>query len=278
MRRQDSPGEPRVAGGFKSGPQAAVGHSRSHASKLSETPLWVNPGTGRWTSFIRGLLVAFSAPGWVLLATSLGFGALARDSGLSIELALLLTAALYALPAQVVFVDQLARDAGLVAAAIAVMLTAIRLLPMTISMVPFFRGDPGPRVLKLLAVHFVAITSWLEGQRRLPTLPPRLRLAHFIGIGTGMIAATLVGTSIGFYLAGDVPVLVSAALLLATPIYFLLSLIGVARALADGLAIGMGVVAGPLLFVVIPGLDLLATGVIGGSIAFAVEHFRKPRP
>ncbi|MEO1794042.1 MAG: AzlC family ABC transporter permease [Pseudomonadota bacterium] len=219
-----------------------------------------------------------SAPGWVLFATSLGFGALARDSGLSIEMSLLLTAALYALPAQVVFVDQLARDAGLFAAAIAVMLTAIRLLPMTVSMVPFFRGDPGPGLLKIVAVHFVAITSWLEGQRRLPLLPPRLRLAHFIGIGSGMIAVTLLGTTLGFYAAASVPVSVSAALLLATPIYFLLSLVGVAREVGDSLAIALGLLAGPALFVVVPGLDLLATGVICGTIAFLIERRRKVRP
>jgi predicted branched-subunit amino acid permease len=216
-----------------------------------------------------------STPAALLFMTAIGFGALSRDLGFTWGQAAFLSAFLYALPAQVMLVDQLARGAAVVAAAFAVSLTAIRLLPMTVSLLPYLKDERGLRPIHWLAVHLVAITVWLEGGRRLPDLPPHLRLPHFFGIGTAMIAATVGGTLAGFGLAGAVPPLVSAVLLFITPVYFLLSLAIGARLPMDWLAIGAGVVLGPLLYLVTPGFDLLLTGVIGGTAAWLVKWGRR---
>ncbi|MEL6299136.1 MAG: AzlC family ABC transporter permease [Pseudomonadota bacterium] len=238
-------------------------------------PQWAATATRRY-AVLRGLRVAGSTPGWVLFATSIGYGALARDADASLGLTMLLAGLLYALPAQVVFMDQLARDASLFAAMLAVMLTAIRLLPMTVSIVPYFRDDTQSRWLKVVAVHFVAITAWLEGRRRLPGLPVALRVPHFIGIGAGLALTTIVGAALGYLLAGSVPSVISAALLLLTPVYFILSLIGVAVRLGDWLAISAGAALGPVMFLAAPGLDLLLTGLVGGTAAWAIEKARQP--
>lgn len=206
----------------------------------------------------------------VLLATALGFGALARDLGFSAGHAVFISVVVYATPAQVVLIDQLSRGAALTAVAFAVTLTAVRLLPMTVTLMPYLRDHQGRRWREVLAAHFIAITAWVEGSRRLPPLPDHLRVSHFLGIGCGMVAATGIGTLAGYGLAAALPPVLAAALLFLTPIYFLAALMVTARATADWVAIGLGVVMGPVFFMSIPGFDLLATGLLGGTLAYAI--------
>jgi predicted branched-subunit amino acid permease len=219
-------------------------------------------------ALLRGLTVAATAPGIVLVAGSFGFGALARDSGFDAGQAAATSLLFYALPAQVVLADQLARGAGLLAAAFAVSLTAIRLLPMTVTLIPYVKNGKAPGALYLLVAHFVAVTAWIEGQRRLPLLPGRLRLWHFLGLGTGMLTMTLTGTLLGFFASASVPSVIAAAFLFMTPLYFLLSLIGTARNVPDRLAVALGAALGVPLYLLIPGFDLLASGLVGGTAAF----------
>jgi predicted branched-subunit amino acid permease len=233
----------------------------------SAAPSWAADAT-RLDAFLRGYVVLRETPGLVLLASAMGFGALARDSGFDLGHALFLTAIFYALPGQVLLVDQFARGSAILAAAIAVSLTGIRLFPMTVTLIPLVRDDRAPRWLTLVAAHCVAITAWVEGQRRLPVLPKHLRLAHFLGIGSALLCSTATGTTIGYLLAGGgVNVAISAAFLFMTPLYFLTSLIATSSTTSDRLAVGLGLMLGPALFFVVPGFDLLAAGLIGGTIA-----------
>jgi predicted branched-subunit amino acid permease len=225
------------------------------------------PGA-EWRAFASGLTSAFSVPAAVLFATALGFGALARDGGFSVAQTAFITASMFALPNQVVLVDQLARNETLAAAAFAVALAAVRLLPMTISIAPLFKGPRARPVLEVLAAHFVAITPWIEANRRLPSLPRELRLACHLGLGLGLAAAMLAGALAGHALAGRVPPAVAATLLFLTPLYFLLSLVATSQSRMDLAAIALGCGLAPALYLVAPGFDLLATGLVGGTLAF----------
>lgn len=232
-------------------------------------PDWVR-NADNFTVFRRGFATAIGVPGLILLGGSAGFGALAHDGGLSLFNTLFMMGVFFALPAQVALTDQIARGASLAAGALAAALTGVRLLPMTVALVPYLRGRAGPRWWLLLAAHYVAVTAWLEGWRRLPALPAELRLVYFLGIGTGMIMATLVGSALGYGLAGAVPRLVAAGLLFLTPIYFLLSLLAASSGRSDQLAIVLGLMLGPVLYLVAPGFDLLGTGLIGGTLAHVI--------
>jgi predicted branched-subunit amino acid permease len=223
---------------------------------------------GQARAFAGGLLTAFSVPAAVLFATALGFGALARDGGFTMAQTAFITASIFALPNQVVLVDQLARNETLFAAAFAVTLTAVRLLPMTASIAPLFKGPRRRPVLEAIAAHFVAVTPWIEGNRRLPSLAPDLRLAFYLGMGLGLSCGMVLGTLAGYALAGSVPPVVAAALLFMTPIYFLLSLLATSQSRMDLLAVGMGCALAPVAYALVPGFDLLATGLAGGTLAF----------
>jgi len=219
-------------------------------------------------AFARGLGVAVSVPAAVLFGTALGFGALARDGGFTLAQAAFTTVIMLALPNQVVLVDQFARGETVAAAALAVALAAMRLLPMTVTLVPLVQGERRRPLLELLAVHFVAITTWIEANRRLPSVAPPLRLAQHLGLGTAITAVMLLGTLGGYLLAGSVPPVVAAALLFMTPLYFLLSLLATSQARMDLAAIALGCGLAPVLYVLAPGFDLLATGLLGGTLAF----------
>ncbi len=225
-------------------------------------------------SFWRGWLAMYSVPALVLYAGILGYGAFAREAGLTLGQALALPIFLQALPAQVVLADHAARGASMAAAALAVSLTAVRFLPMTVVLMPWLKGHGGPRWHELLVVHFVAVTVWIEGLKRLPHVPPEVRLVHYLGIGFGIITGTLIATAAGYLAAGAVPPWVSAALLFTMPLTFLLAMIETARARSDTLAIVFGVFLAPFAFLWLPGIDLLVTGIAGGTIAWALGRGR----
>jgi predicted branched-subunit amino acid permease len=177
----------------------------------------------------------------------------------------------------VVLVDQLARNETLIAAAFAVALAALRLLPMTVTLVPLLKGRRPHPLLETLAVHFVAVTPWIESLRRLPALRPERRLANHIGLGLAFSGTSVAGTLFGYLLAGGVPTPLAATLLFVTPVYFLLSLLATSQSRMDVLAIAIGCALAPVLYLVAPGFDLLATGLVGGTLAFLLGGRRGRR-
>ena len=229
----------------------------------------------RTRAFWRGTLAMFGVPALVLYAGILGYGAFAREVGLTLGQALALPIFLQALPAQVVLADHAARGASLAAAALAVSLTAVRFLPMTVVLMPWLKGHGGPRWHELLVVHFVAVTVWIEGLRRLPTAPAEVRLVYYLGIGVGILTGTLISTALGYLAAGTLPQWMSAALLFTMPLTFLLAMIETSRARTDYLAIIAGVVIAPLAYIWVPGFDLLITGLAGGTLAWALGRWRR---
>lgn len=263
---------------------AAVGRAEDRVAAASahatDSELWSADwprDTNKRIAFARGLAVALTLPGLILLASCSGFGALARDAGLTLGNAVTMMTAMFALPAQVVLTDQLARGGALLAGAFAVTLTGIRMLPMAVVIMPFLREEKRPGWRTLLAVHGVAVTAWIEGMRRLPHVPQPLRLTHFMGISLGLIAISTLGTIVGFLVAGVLPPLLAAVLLFLTPVYFMISMLATARARADFLAIGCGAAIGPLAYVTMPGFDLLAAGLVGGTIAHFVARYYRDR-
>jgi len=231
----------------------------------SATP---RPPGAEASAFARGLTVVVSVPAAVLFTTALGFGALARDGGFSLGHAAFLTASMFAMPNQVILVDQLARNETIAAAALAVALTAMRLLPMTVTLVPLLRGQRRRPLLELLAAHFRRHHHVAGGQSAACRgCRASWRLAHFLGLGVAVASVMLAGTLIGYGIAAGLPPLLSAALLFTTPLYFILSLIATSRSPMDLAAVGLGCGLAPVFYLLVPGFDLLVTGLVGGTLA-----------
>jgi predicted branched-subunit amino acid permease len=212
----------------------------------------------------------------VLFTTYVGIGALAHDTHLSLGWALASTLLIWAGPAQIILISTLGSGATLVQAAIAVTLSAIRLFPMVVSVLPMMRMPQTKRRQLVLATHFIAVTLWVECFRLLPQVPRVCRIAYVHGLGTGLLLVCLSATTIGYGLAANLPELFGAAILLLTPLAFLLSTARNCRQLSDVMALVLGLTLFPLVATFHTGLDILISGVAAGTIAYAV-HWRRQR-
>ncbi|MDQ0510653.1 AzlC family ABC transporter permease [Ancylobacter amanitiformis] len=216
---------------------------------------------------------ACAVPGFVLVATFIGFGGLMHDVGFPILAGLLSTLLVWALPAQVILVGGLGAGTSLPALALAVCLSGVRLMPMVVALMPLMRG-PRPRLWReLLCAHFVAVTMWVEGFRLLPDVPEHARPVYSCGLGVGLTTLSMAGTAFGFYLTNALPGPLAVALLLLTPISFTILLVRNARQAVDWLAIALGAAISPLVANSPGGLDLFWAGVGGGTLAFLVARY-----
>jgi len=213
----------------------------------------------------------------VLFATYLGIGALAHDTRFSLGWALASTVLIWAGPAQIILISTLGSGATVVQAAIAVTVSAIRLFPMVVSVLPMLRTPKTKRRHLVLATHFIAVTLWVECFRLLPQVPRQRRIVFVHGLGTGLLCVCLTATALGYGLAANLPQLFAAAILLLTPLAFLLSTARNSRQLADILALVLGLALFPLASWLHTGVDILISGVSAGSIAYGVHWWRRAR-
>lgn len=220
--------------------------------------------------FRRGMREAFCLPTFILICAFIGFAGFAKESGITLAQCLTMTIFIWALPACVVLVTAISSGATLLAAFIAVTLSSARLMPMVIAIVPEMRSKT-TNIWKLLFLsHFVAVTAWVIFMERFKIVPKHGRASFFLGLAL-TINAMVHPIVAGVYLSADsLPPEVLGALFFLTPVYFLLSLWGSARETTSRIALMVGLFLGPLFYIWLPGFDLLATGFVGGTIAYFV--------
>jgi predicted branched-subunit amino acid permease len=218
---------------------------------------------------------ARSVLSYVLLGTYVGIGALAHDLDFSIGWIVISTLLMWAAPAQVILLSTLSSGSALIEGAAAVSVSAVRLLPMVVSLLPLLKG-PQVRAWQLITpAHFTAISVWVESLRLLPGMPREQRIGFCNGLGIGFLMFAVTGCVLGFYLAASLPALFAAALLFLTPISFLTSVARNSRILSDRLALAFGLIVAPALAYAKIELDLLWTGLIAGTLAYAIQRYRR---
>ena len=237
-----------------------------------DSPSWQSP----LRAFAWGVsAVATTVLTLVLFATYLGIGALAHDSHFSLGWVLGSTLLVWAGPAQIILISTLGSGATAVQAAIAVTVSAIRLFPMVVSVLPMMRAPETKRRHLILAAHFIAVTLWVECYRLFPQVPRERRIVFTHGLGCGLLSVCLVATTLGYGLAANLPQLFAAAILLLTPLAFLLSTARNCKQLSDVLALVLGFA----LFVPVSrfhtGIDILISGIAAGTIAYAAHWWRE---
>ncbi len=225
---------------------------------------------------LAGARDALSLPAWIVGFGLVGIGSLAHDVGYPVGSAVLSTILVWAGPSQVLFFASIAAGAAWSAIAIAIAFASLRFLPMTVAILPLLRR-PGQSVwLQLLLSHYVAVTAWTEGLRRLPPIPLRQRVPYFLGFANACMTVSALGTFAGYYLLGTLPLPFAAGLLCLTPIFFLVSLTAGLRHRGDVAALVLGLVLAPLCERFIGGgFDLIVAGLIAGTVAVFVGKRRK---
>lgn len=241
-----------------------------------------------WPAFWRGVRVASGLPSLMLMATMLGIGGLCRDVGYPVGAGMLSTVLIWAGPAQVLVFGSIAAGAALPAVALAVSLSSIRFVPMCMSILPLMRRDaepagdgrparaPTPVWLMLLLTHYVAVTAWVEGMRRLPQIPREERIPYFLGFANTVLLAATLATAAGYYIIGQLPPALAAGLLFTSPVYFTIALAAGVRRMIDWLALVLGFAAAPITAIyAVPGLDLIIGGVGMGTLAYVIHRLRE---
>jgi hypothetical protein len=146
------------------------------------------------------------------------------------------------------------------------------------AILPLLR-QPGQGIAtQLAAAHFIAVTMWVEGLRRLPPLPAHERVPYFFGFANACLVVCTVTTYAGYFLLGALPLPLAAGLLFLTPIFFTVSLVAGARGMADWAAMVLGGALAPAFNVLLgKDFDLLAAGLLGGTAAYSLGKMR-PAP
>ena len=226
--------------------------------------------------FLAGIKSALTSVFFLVLAgTYIGIGALAHDFGFSAWWMALSSILVWASPAQVILVSTLGTGAPLLEAALAVSLSGIRLFPMVVALLPLLRGKGRRTRDLLLPAHFTSVSMWIESLRLLPAMPQSRRLAFCNGLSVGYMSTAVTFGFVGYYLAAGLPRLFAGTLLFLTPMSFLISTARNCRLMVDKLALALGLVLGPLFVAYHVELDLMWTGIAGGTLAFAANRLRE---
>jgi predicted branched-subunit amino acid permease len=234
------------------------------------------PFSSTTTAFFGGVRSAITSVFFLVIGgTYIGIGALAHDFGLTSWWLALSTMLVWAGPAQVIMVSALGTGAAPIEVAIAVSLSGVRLFPMVVALQPMLRWQ-GTRLRDLLLpAHFTSVSMWVESLRLLPALPRERRIAFCNGLSVGFMGTATSAGFLGYYLAAELPPLFAGALLFLTPMSFLVSTARNARTMMDKLALALGLLLGTLLTASHVQLDLMWTGIGGGTLAYVVHRLRE---
>lgn len=227
-------------------------------------------------AFWGGVVEAARVPMLIMGASFVGFGTMMHDMNWSVWLALYSTLSTWALPGQIAMAEMASTGAPLMAIVLAVAFINARLVPMVASLLPQVRRPGIPTWAYYAAAMLIAATSWVGTMRRLPDLLPEQRFPFMVGYGLLLYSGSPVFTLIGYMLAGQVPEPVTLALLYLNPLYFLVLFLVDLRSRTKVLAIVFGTVLGPLTYLYAPDWSLVATGLIGGTLAWALGRHVKP--
>ena len=244
---------------------------------MSDLGVEIDPEKPSRYWFLKGAKHVASLPALILIMSFIGFAALTVEAGLTAWQAMFLGLSTWALPSAVVVAGAIINDVPFYATVIAVTLASIRLLPMTMALVPIMKSDKTKLSSLFLSAYFMAVTSWVFAMNKLPEIPRPNRVSFFLGFALTLAITVTVVLGIAHSLVPNLPAPIAAALIFLTPIYFLLSMTQAARIMPEYLAIGFGLVLGPIFHLITPDTDLLWCGLIGGTLSYAIGRIVERR-
>ena len=224
----------------------------------------------------KALLDALSLPAFILLFTMMGFGSLARGAGFSAEMAALASVFIWGLPGQLAMVELTATGQGFLAIVFACSLANARFLPMVVSFVPAMSRSRASLPGMLLDAQLLSINSWAVCLREFPGIEPAYRHRYYVSFASSILLAAVAGTLLGYHGAVLLPAAVVLGLIFVSPLFFALVLSAVPGR-AERFSMLLGCATIPLTHYLLPSVDLLITGFVGGSLGFALGKFWKPR-
>jgi len=210
-------------------------------------------------------------PVYVVTGSMMGFGSLARDSGVSLGVSVASTATVWGLPGQIAFVELFAVGAPVLAIVVASSMANMRFLPMSISLFPLFRRDASAWRWRYGLVAMMSVNTWALTLRFAPAMPDHERVPYFFGLSSFCMLVGVVATGLGYHLAGVLPLYITVSLIFLNMMYFTY-LFAEVRQRNCVIALLMGAVLGPLFHLVSPEWGLPFCGVVAGTGGFLLDR------
>ncbi len=191
-----------------------------------------------------------------------------KDAGFNIQQSAASSFFTYALPGQLVMAESLLVGASVINIFIAVWLVNFRLYPMTVSLFPLLVHKSQPKWKYYLSSHFLAVSSWLIAKESYKKINKKHRIDFWIGIGIGTWSTAILMTIVGYLSAEYLNKDMLIGLAIVNPVYFFCMMIGAMKNLSISIAVILGTILGPLIYLYSTEWSLLFAGLIAGTIAF----------
>lgn len=217
----------------------------------------------------KALLDALSLPAFILFFTMMGFGSLARGAGFDAGMAALASLLIWGLPGQLAMVELTRTGQGLIAIVFACSLANARFMPMVVAFIPTLARRQASLPRMLLDAQLLSINSWAMCMREFPRVEAAYRHRYYLTFASSILLAAVAGTLLGYHSAVLLPAAMVLGLIFVSPLFFALVLSAVPGR-AERISMLLGCATIPAAHYFWPAIDLLITGVIGGSLGFAL--------
>ena len=119
----------------------------------------------------------------------------------------------------------------------------------------------------VLYAQLLSINSWAVCLRKFPEIDSDYRQLYFMVFAISILTAAIVGTLLGYYASAVLPDAFVLGLIFLSPLFFALILSAVPKA-GERASLILGCLIVSLVHQYFPSVDLLITGVVGGSLGF----------
>jgi predicted branched-subunit amino acid permease len=226
----------------------------------------------QFSAFRLGVLDGLAMPFWLVFGSMIGFGSMARDSGLGVEIALGASIGIWGLPGQVAMVELFALGLPVFSIVVASSLANMRFMPMCVVLMPHFKGSPTALRYRYLLAQMLSINIWAVFMRRGPTLTIEDRLPFYLGVSVTCLTGGCLGTLIGFAMSDLLPFYLTVSLIFLNPAYFVFVFSAVKYRNCI-IAVALGALSGPLFYTIAPDWSVPATGLLAGTLAFYFDKW-----
>ena len=213
---------------------------------------------------------AMGFPSITLFASMTGFGSLVHESDLPLLMAIAATVGIWGLPGQLALVEMHVAGVSSFLVILGVSLANARFLPMVVSFLPVMNVEGSRSRWNFALVQMLSINSWAAGLKRFPEIAPNVRRRYYVVFAAICMSAGILGTVVGYLGVGLMPRPIAMGLLFMNPLFFAVLLVGV-QSRTSMIALIVGAPLGVMFHLVASDLDLLLTGVVGGTLAFCLN-------
>ena len=222
----------------------------------------------------HGVRDALGIPFLVLFASMVGFGSLARESGFTSWQAIATTLGIWGLPGQIVMAEMTAMGAPLIAIVIGVAIANARFFPMALALSPHLKGWQGKVLHRLMFAQFITLTPWAIALKLFPNMPLNERVPYYISFSWILLLGGVLGTALGYQLAGEVPRPLTLSLVFLSPAFFTMTFVDV-RQRSGLIALVSGFIFCPLLYPYASSWSIPISGLLAGTFAFFLDNIMR---